>query len=77
MASNMAYRSPRLIEEGLGDYASPESILRAEVLLLRHIGYTDAAAKLEKAMDTCKVEVTGDKSGATCKQYADALMQAI
>ena len=69
--------APRLIEEGLGDYASPESILRAEVLLLRHIGYTDAAAKLESAMDTCAVKVTGDKSGATCKEYADALIQAI
>lgn len=69
--------APRLIEEGLGDYASPESILRAEVLLLRHIGYTDAAAKLEKALDTCRVNVTGDKSGATCKQYADALIEML
>ena len=69
--------APRLIEEGLGDYASPESILRAEVLLLRHIGYVGAAAKLESAMDACKVKVTGDRSGATCKEYADALMEAI
>ncbi len=69
--------APRLIEEGLGDYASPESILRAEVLLLRHIGYTDAAAKLESAMDGCTVKVTGDKSGATCRAYALALMEVI
>ena len=69
--------APRLMEEGLGDYASPESILRAEVLLLRHIGYIEAAAKLEKALDTCPVTVTGDKSGATCADYAAALMNAI
>ena len=61
----------------MGDYASPESILRAEVLLLRHIGYTDAAVKLEKALDTCRVNITGDKSGATCKQYADALVEML
>lgn len=69
--------APRLMEEGLGDYASPESILRAEVLLLRHIGYADAASKLERAMDTCMVKVTGDKAGATCKAYAEALMAII
>lgn len=66
--------APRLIEEGLGDYANPQSILKAAALLLRHICRLDAANRLEKAMDTCKVAITGDKNGATCKQYADALM---
>lgn len=69
--------APRLIEEGLGAYASPESILRAEVLLLRHIGYTQAAQKLEKAMDSCDVQVTGNEAGATCEAYADALMKLL
>ena len=69
--------APRLIEEGLGDYASPESILKAEVLLLRHICYTGAAERLEKAMDACEVAVTGDKSGATCQAYTQALMNLL
>lgn len=69
--------APRLLEEGLGDYANPESLLRAEVLLLRHICRTDAAQKLEKALDRCTVTVTGDKNGATCKAYGSAIMDAI
>ena len=30
--------APRMLEEGLGDYANPESILRAAQMLLNHIG---------------------------------------
>ena len=69
--------APRMVEEGLADYANPESILRAEVLLLRHIGYTDVARRLETAMAACKVCVTGDATGATCKVYADALLEKL
>ncbi len=69
--------APRLLEEGLGDYANPESLLRAEVLLLRHICRTDAAERLEKALDQCNVTVTGDKNGATCKAYGSAILDSI
>ncbi len=69
--------APRMIEEGLGDYANPQSLLKAQAMLLRHIGRTQAAQRLENAMDRCTVTVTGDKSGATCRQYADALMELI
>ena len=69
--------APRLIEEGLGDYANPASILRAEAMLLRHICRPDAAARLEKALENCDITVTGDRSGATCAQYADAIMQLL
>ena len=69
--------APRLLEEGLGPYASPESILRAEVLLLRHICKTDAADRLEKAMDSCTIRADGTASGATAAQYAEALLQLL
>ena len=69
--------APRLIEEGLGDYANPASILRAEAMLLRHICRPDAAARLEKALENCDITVTGDRSGATCAQYADAIMHLL
>ena len=65
--------APRLIEEGLGDYANPSSILKATELLLRHIARGGAADRLARALDICgqerKVVVTGDKSGATCAAY--------
>ena len=69
--------APRLIEEGLGEYASPESILRACVLLLRHIARPEAADRLEKALDGCALRVTGDRSGATCRECADAILKSL
>ncbi len=73
--------APRMIEEGLGDYANPQSILRALVMLLRHIGLADKAAKLEGALDACeaeaKVVVTGDKNGATCREFGAYLLSKL
>ena len=69
--------APRLIEEGLGDYANPASILRAEAMLLRHICRPEAAARLEKALTSCDVTVTGDRTGATCAEYAEKLMELL
>ncbi len=66
--------APRLLELGLGDYANPQSILKAEAMLLRHICRPQAAQRLEDALASCPVIVTGDREGATCEAYADALM---
>ena len=73
--------APRMIEEGLGDYANPQSILRALVMLLRHIGYVEKAVVLENALEKCdnekKVIVTGDKNGATCVEYGEYLISEL
>ncbi len=69
--------APRLIESGMGNYANPESILKATAMLLRHICRADKAERLEKAMATCPVRVKPDGSEATCAQYADALMEIL
>ena len=69
--------APRLIQEGLGDYANPASILKATSMLLRHICRPEAAERLERAVDTCPVSVTGDKTGATCSEYTDALRKQL
>ena len=69
--------APSMLEEGLGDYANPASILKALAMLLRHICHTDAAEKLENALQTCQVIVTGNRSGATCREYADAILEKV
>lgn len=69
--------APRMLEEGLGDYANPASILKAEAMLLRHICCTDEAERLENALTQCKTIVTGDRCGATCKAYADDLIKLL
>ena len=74
--------APRMIEEGIGEYANPSSIIKASEMLLRHIGYISLADKLLKALEICnekekKVIVTGDKNGAKCFEFADYLMETL
>ncbi|MBE6673151.1 MAG: isocitrate/isopropylmalate dehydrogenase family protein [Ruminococcaceae bacterium] len=71
--------APRMVEQGIAEYANPASILRALVMLLDHAGLSDHAKRLTDAIAKtdadASVRVTGDRDGATCKQYTDALLQ--
>lgn len=74
--------APRMIEQGIGEYANPTSIFKATEMMLNHIGFKEKAKLLSKALTICtetekKVIVTGDKDGATCNQFADYLMDTI
>ena len=69
--------APRLIELGLAESANPQSILKAEAMLLRHICKPQAAEKLENALQNCSCKITGDTNGATCQAYTDALMEML
>ena len=66
--------APRLIENGLGDYANPSSILKATAMLLRHIGRTQEAQRLETALETCPVTITDNADGPTAAAFTDALL---
>ena len=72
--------APRLMEEGLGDYASPESILQATAMLLDHIGCVDKAVKLRNAIASVKeagIIADGSRSGATCAAFSEAVLNAL
>ena len=71
--------APRMIARGMGDYANPESILRAAVMLLRHIGLADKAQKLDDAITEAAriAPITGTREGNTCAQYGDALVKLL
>ena len=71
--------APRMIADGLGDYANPESILRAAVMMLRHIGCAEKAEKLNAAIETAarQYPVTGTREGATCAAFGDAVIAAL
>ena len=69
--------APRMIERGMGDYANPASMIKAASMMLRHICRVEAAEKIEKALDTCTVEVKSDGTAATAAQYTDALMELL
>ena len=68
--------APRLIEEGLQDYANPASILKATALLLRHICYPEQAKKLEDALDRCDLSVSAE-TGITCDKFAQAIAELL
>ena len=74
--------APRKIEAGEGDYANPASILKASELLLRHIAMADKADRLAAALRICmeeekRVVVTGHRDGATCREFADYLLEKL
>ena len=74
--------APRLIEAGRGDYANPTSMFKATEMMLRHIGFTDKADKLSKALTICtetekKVVVDDSEQSATCAQFGEYVMETI
>ena len=74
--------APRMVEEGRAGYADPASMMRACVMLLRHIGFVDHAARMEMALDICgqfekKVVLTGRADGATGAEFADYVMETV
>ena len=73
--------APRMIDEGIGEYANPASILRALEMLLRHIVMPDRADKLSKALDACmaegKVVVTGNRDGAKAEEFGDYVLEML
>jgi isocitrate dehydrogenase (NAD+) len=71
--------APRMIEEGIGEYANPASIIKALEMLLRHIGMADKADKLSAAVAAAseKVTVTGNRDGAKCADFGDAVVKGL
>ena len=70
--------APRMIEQGLGEYANPQSILKAAEMLLRHVGLMQQADRLTAAMDAVEPShvPTGLSSGARAEDYCrDILAQ--
>ena len=67
----------RMIETGREHFANPSSILTAAAMLLGHIGYPDKEKALRTAILEAdkKAHITGDKTGATCEEFGDAVLQ--
>lgn len=72
--------APRMVDEGRDIYADPCSMLRAGVMLLDHIGFTQQSEALTKALDFCmfedkKYQITGRDTGATTSQYGEYVLE--
>ena len=71
--------APRMIEEGIGEYANPASINRAAVMLLRHIGLAEKAGVLEEALDAAQeaLSMPGDGTGNTAADFTRFVLERI
>ena len=69
--------APGLIEQGLGEYASPESIMRAAAMMLRHVRLSEKADALEKALDAAceSVVCDGTKENADSERFTDEVIK--
>ena len=69
--------APRMIADGIGEYANPSSIARAAVMMLRHIGYTEKAASLEQVLDDAQkaLDLPGDGTGNTAADFTDFVIK--
>ena len=74
--------APRMVKEGRTQFADPQSMIRAVVMLLSHIGYEEESNKLDMALDICGVYernrlITGRSDGATGEEFTDYLMDTL
>ena len=74
--------APRMVDEGRAQYADPSSMVRAGVMLLRHIGYGEQGKKLEMALDITgqfekKLVMNGREEGASSKEFCDYILETI
>jgi len=71
--------APRMIADGIGEYANPSSIARAAVMMLRHIGYVEKAAKLEAVLDEAQkaLDMPGDGTGNTAADFTAYVVEKL
>lgn len=74
--------APRMVEEGLADYANPSSVFKATEMMLGHIGLQKKAKVLARALKICaeeekKVVVDGTKNGATAHEFGTYVLETI
>ncbi|MDO4869203.1 MAG: isocitrate/isopropylmalate family dehydrogenase [Bacillota bacterium] len=69
--------APRMVEDGIAEYANPASLCRAAVMMLRHMGDTDKAQRLEDVLDAAAKDLNmpGDGTGNTAFDFTDYVLK--
>ena len=65
--------APRMVAEGIAEYANPASLCRAAVMMLRHAAMADRADRLEHALDRAsrELDMPGDGTGNTAGDFTE------
>ncbi len=68
--------APRMVADGIAEYANPSSICRAAVMMLRHAAMTEAADRLEAALDAAAaaLDLPGDGTGNTAADFTEYVL---
>ena len=71
--------APRMVEDGIAEYANPASLCRAAIMMLRHMGLASKAEVLESAVDGAAVDLfmPGDGRGNTAYDFTDYVLAHI
>lgn len=73
--------APRMIEEGIGEYANPASLCRAAIMMLRHMGsgFSNKADRLEKVLDQAAEDLNmpGDGTGNTAEEFKAFVLERL
>lgn len=71
--------APRMVADGIADYANPASLMKASEMMLRHIGFVSHADRLigilEEANNT--LNMSGDGKGDTAAKFADYILERL
>lgn len=69
--------APRMVADGIADRANPASIMKAAVMMLRHIGLTDKAEKLDLALDKASeaLNMSGTAEGNTAAEFTAVVIE--
>jgi isocitrate dehydrogenase (NAD+) len=74
--------APFLMNNNRGHYANPSSLIKAMGMMLAHIGFTQEAERLDKAMDICihtekRLVVTSFPEDASTKDFTDYVLETL
>ena len=71
--------APRMVEDGIAEYANPASLCRAAVMLMRHMGAVEKAEKLETVLDAAAKDLfmPGDGRGNTAADFTEYVLANI
>ena len=69
--------APRMVRDGIADKANPASIMKAAVMLLRHIGMAEKAAKLDSAVNLASesLNMSGTADGNRAADFSAIVMK--
>lgn len=71
--------APRMVKDGIAEYANPASLIKATEMMLRHINFIDKADKLAAALDKASeaMDMPGDGTGNTAKDFTKCILEEI